>query len=120
MKIKEETFIETYNDNNLSLRKIRRKLGLKHNEFDKIRNQLIQEGKIKPRTFKAPRKKPHIPKNYSFCNTTKNYQIRKNGVYFGCVKKEQEARKFVELLKEKNWDYDLKDELRLQAIKEVS
>lgn len=117
--INEQEFIKLCNNPNISLRIIRRRFGLKYNDFVKIRNRLIEEGKIQPRTFRRKKNTPHKVLNYSFCNTTQSYQIRKNGKYYGNFKTEKQAQRFVELLRENNWDYNLKEDLKKQVLKEV-
>ena len=117
--INEQEFIDLCNNTDLSLRIIRRRFGLKYNDFLKLRNRLIEEGKIQPRTFRRKKNTPHKVLNYSYCNTTKTYQIRKKSKYYGCFKNEKQARRFVELLRENDWDYNLKDELKEQVLMEV-
>ena len=58
--------------------------------------------------------------NYSYNNITKVFEIRKNNRYYGTVKTQKQAERFVELLKDNDWDYGKRWELKLQAIREAS
>lgn len=117
--INEKEFIQLYNNWNITTREIRKKLNLEYNQYYKIYNRLKKEGKITPRPFRRHKKDNNLePKNYSLNHTTNNYQIRKNGIYYGCCKTLKQAQKMVELFNENGWDENSKKEVK-QKIKEV-
>ncbi len=112
----EKKFIKLYNNPQITTRKIRKQLNLEYNEFYRIRNQLLKQGKLKERKFKRTPKPKRVVKNYTRIGGY--YQIKKNMVYYGSCKTIKQARRMVELLKECNWDINCKDEIKKQAIKE--
>lgn len=114
----EKEFIRLYNNYEITVRKIRQKLNISHNEFYNIRTKLVAEGKIKPRPFKRPKRKRHQPVYYSYSHCSDDFKVWRNGNYYGTVKTLNQAKRFVDLLKEHDWDIRLKDELKQQALKE--
>lgn len=114
----ETEFIQLYNNYDIPVRKIRRKLNLSHNDFYKLRTKLIQQGKIEPRPFKRQKRQKHQPKWYSYSHSTQDFKIWRNNKYYGSVKTLKQAQRFVELLNENNWDYSLRYELKKQVKKE--
>lgn len=114
----EQQFIEYYNETSLPVRKIRVKLGLKQHEYYKLREKL--KPYLKQRKWGNHKKTIKNTKNYSYCNLTKSFQIKKKGVYYGCCKTEKQAQRMVELFNENNWNVNLKDEVKKQAIQEAT
>ena len=115
----EERFIHLYNNTSMCVPKIKKELNLTHNEYTKLRNSLNQKGLLILRGFKKKRTKKREVKNYSYSNTLKVYDIRKRNRYYGTVKTKEQAERYVELLKQNNWNIEKRWELKLQAIKEV-
>ena len=55
-------------------------------------------------------------KNYSFDHSTQHFRIIKNGKYFACCKKKDQAEEMVRLFKECNWDYSKRDEIKNKVV----
>ena len=113
----ESEFIDSYNDWGISVRKIRQRLNISHEKFYEMRTKLVDEGKIEPRPFKRQKRQRHIPKHYSYSHASEDFKIWRNGIYYGCVKTIKQAKKFVELLEANNWNVELKDELKKEAMR---
>lgn len=113
----ESEFIELYNNWEIPVRKIRQRLNISHQKFYEIRNKLLKEGKIEPREFKRQKRQRHIPKYYSYSHASDDFKIWRNGNYYGCVKTLNQAKRFVELLEANDWNVELKDELKKEAMR---
>ena len=67
---------------------------------------------------KERRYDPKQPKNYAFMRREKMFHVKHKGRYYGCFKKEKDAQKFVELMRECNWDKSKSKELKEKVLKE--
>lgn len=61
-------------------------------------------GLIKKYPKGRPKHYKREPKFYSFQRNAGKFTVRKRNVYYGSFKREKEARRCVELLKECDWD----------------
>ena len=111
----EKKFIELYNNTNIPARKIKTQLKLTEWHYTHIRNKL--KPYLNLREKGRQRKQKHKPVNYSYNHSTHNYQIRKNGVYYGSVKSLKEAQRMVELFEANNWDVKSKDKVKEIVLK---
>ena len=57
------------------------------------------------------------PKHYSYNHYTNRWTVTYKSQYYACFRKKEQAKCFVELMKECNWDKSRKDELKWKAIK---
>lgn len=115
----EEEFKKLYNDSTLPVRLIPEKLGITTGEYRRLRKTLLEKGEIKLR--RKPNKKPYsyhrTPKNYSYNRAGHGtYTIIKNHVYYGTVKKEDDAVEVVRRLRECNWDKSKFKEIKKQVL----
>ena len=56
------------------------------------------------------------PKNYSFDHSTDTFRITRKGKHFGCCKTRKQAERMVELFRECNWDYSMRDEIKRRSV----
>lgn len=113
------TFIELYNNPEISVRKIQEKLEISIGTYRKLRRHCIENKLIKSRHGRKPSAKP-VPKFYS---TTKQkgidyFHVTKKGVFYASFRKARQAERMVELLDECGWDYNLRYELKKQVLEE--
>lgn len=119
-----EEFIELYNESNLTMDEIRKKLDWTYSAYRQARKKAVEEKRLKERN------PSHKPKNKKIKDKPKYYHRTPKGkyivhkhfykereiirsVYGGIYKYEWQAQKVVEEFKKVDWD-----ESKLQEIKE--
>lgn len=105
----------TMYNNNVLIKDIKKQLHLSHYTYQSIFNKLKQMGLINERP-KGKRKNRRKKKGYSYNSHTDTYTVYHAGKYFGCVKTEKQAKRFIELLKGSDWDYSRRDEFKKKAM----
>lgn len=107
---KTEEFISLYNNHNIRPVEIRKQLNLTINQYNRIRNKLHEENRIKlRRQIRKPQPKKPRRKCGAYYTTHHNgkytyYHVKKGGVYYCLAKTEEQAKMIVERLKECDWD----------------
>ena len=105
--VHEEKFIEYYNNPDMTVKEITKRLGITPHEFTLLRKKCNEEGKIKLRPAYRKKKQKHKPKYYSINyrqGKTDYYQVYRKGVYYCSCHTVREAELIVEKLKECDWD----------------
>ena len=102
---KEDELIQQYRDG-VPVAEIRENLSISSPTFNKMIQQFKKEGKITPRRkpYKLKKKAKRKPKYYVKNQNRKGYNIMKGGQYYGYVLTKDQAERFVELMKECDWD----------------
>ena len=102
-----EDEIERMYNEGVLIKDIKRELGINDNKLYSIVNELKAENRLILRT--VGRKKQNAyktnPKNYHHNRWADTYKITYGGKYYGTVKTKEQAERFVELMKECDWDY---------------
>lgn len=57
------------------------------------------------------------PKNYFFCKSTKRFHVTYRNRYYACFRKEEDAKQFVERMRECDWDYNRRFEFKKRVLK---
>lgn len=127
-------FVDLYNNMDISVVDIRKKLGWSTKVYTMARNKALAEGKIVDRKTSmailnsSGRKKaePVLPKNYSFDKGSGKYLVKKRiydegkgcmvSGYFGLYDNEEEAQLMVEELKKVGWNKDRLDEIKKRVL----
>ena len=106
-----------YNDGVL-VKNIMRELDLNDGKFYEIVRELKAENRLILRTVGQKKQNAYKanPKNYYYNRYNDSFQIRRSGVYYGSVKTKSQAERFVELMKECNWDYDKRNEVKQRVV----
>lgn len=117
------TFTEMYNDTNIRVSEIKSRMGIGQNTYTKLRRHCKDEGLIHLRT-REYKKKVSTPRywHHTVAKGIEYYKVvkRVNGeiVHFGSFKDARQAERFVELMKECDWDYNRRDALKQQVLNE--
>lgn len=112
-----EDFVQMYN-NGVSRAVICKKLGINQTQFQNLRVRLTRNGRItKVRNPNAGDKKTRKydklnPRNYYFCRNTGRFHVAYKNRYYSCFKNEEDAKKFVEMMRECDWDYNKRKEFK--------
>ena len=117
MTLEEE--IETQYNNGTLVKDIMRNLNIHHGEFYRIVRKLKKENRLILRTRgqrKWGKQYRKTPKHYSWCHGSNHFQIRRNGVYYGCVKTQEQAERFVMLMEDCDWDYTRRKEIKQEVM----
>ena len=113
---KYDEFIELYNDPEIPVEEIRRRLGWRTKIYGDARRKALSENKIQERRRSVgvgrPVKKKHEPRYYYYDKTTGKFIIVKRCydgekdvvIYYGRYDREDTVKKIVEELKKVNWD----------------
>ena len=116
-------FARLYNDPDITVQEIKNRMGLTKNPYEKLRKYCLEHGLIrglrgyKPKSLNNPRYYTHTVQRgieYWIVNKTINGRL----VHFATFKKQKQAERMVELLKECNWDIDCKDVLKERVLNE--
>ena len=105
-----EDFIRLYADETVRVKDICDEFGISRSQYINLLQRLRRRGEIKKvRNPHAGRKKTRQysklhPKNYVYNRKEKTFQVRRNGEYYACFKKESDAKRYVELMRENDWD----------------
>ena len=105
-----EDFIRLYADETVRVKDICDEFGISRSQYINLLQRLRRRGEItKVRNPHAGRKKTRQysklhPKNYVYNRKEKTFQVRRNGEYYACFKRESDAKRYVELMRENDWD----------------
>ena len=119
-----EDFIRLYADETVRVKDICDEFGISKSQYINLLQRLRRRGEItKVRNPHAGRKKTRQysklhPKNYVYNRKEKTFQVRRNGEYYACFKKEKDAKRYVELMRENDWDKSKRWTLKEMVVKE--
>ena len=105
-----EDFIRLYADETVRVKDICDEFGISRSQYINLLQRLRRRGEItRVRNPHAGRKKTRQysklnPKNYVFNRKENVFQVRRNGEYYACFKQERDAKRYVELMRENDWD----------------
>lgn len=115
-----EEFIELYNNKNITVEDIRKKLGWRVKVYNDARRKALKEGRIVDRRSKKsienckgrPVKPKRNPKYYYYDRLSRKFIIKKHFypnneeiiIYFGKYENKESAEKVVSELKKVGWD----------------
>ena len=120
----QDDFIRLYNDDTVRVQDICDEFGISHSQYTNLLQRLRRRGDIKKvRNPHGGRKKTRQysklhPKNYVYNRKEKTFQVRRNGEYYACFKKESDAKRYVELMRECGWDKSKRWILKEKVLKE--
>jgi len=115
---KEDEVVQQYRDG-VPVAEIRENLSIPSPTFNKMIRQFKKEGKIIPRRkpYKSKKKKEkRKPKYYVKNQNRKGFNIMKGGQYYGYVLTRDQAERFVELMKECDWDRSMREEVKRRVV----
>ena len=122
--VKDE-FVHLY-DTGVKIQDIQKKLGLTKSQYHNFFYRLRRTGEISkvrnPNAGPKPEPRHHPkknPRNYSYNKFTKRWTVTYRETYYGCFHRKEQAVRFVELMRECNWDISRKKELKSKVIKEL-
>lgn len=116
-----ETEVERLYNEGVLVKDIMRTLNLHDGAFYAIVRKLKAEERLILRT---PGQRKQViydhsnPKYYYRNDYGSSYTIRYNHRYYASVKTRKQAERYVELMKECNWDYTMKDEVKRKVMNE--
>ena len=119
-----EDFIRLYADETVRVKDICDEFGISRSQYINLLQRLRRRGEItRVRNPHAGRKKTRQysklnPKNYVYNRKEKTFQVRRNGEYYACFKKESDAKRYVELMRENDWDKSKRWILKEKVLKE--
>lgn len=125
---KAEEFARLYNNPRIPVVKIREKMNLNHNTYRKLLKYCKENKMVKLRykynKWNKRYKDKRIVKNYTKIRR-KGYNyfmvckfINNKDCYFATFKEEKQAQRMVELLRECDWDYSKRYELKEKVLSE--
>ena len=119
-----EDFIRLYADETVRVKDICDEFGISKSQYINLLQRLRRRGEItKVRNPHGGRKKTRQysklhPKNYVFNRKENVFQVRRNGEYYACFKQEKDAKRYVELMRENDWDKSKRWILKEKVLKE--
>ena len=122
-------YARLYNNHKIPVSEIRERLNLSQNKHYRLLAYCREHGLVKPRYKynkwdKRPKNEKKSIKNYTIVKDKHHryYAVRKfikdKEYHFATFKKEEQAQRMVELLRECNWDYSKRYELKEQVLNE--
>ena len=105
-----EDFIRLYADETVRVKDICDEFGISKSQYINLLQRLRRRGEItRVRNPHGGRKKTRQysklnPKNYVYNRKENVFQVRRNGEYYACFKRESDAKRYVELMRENDWD----------------
>ena len=113
--------VERLYNSDMLVKNIIQELDVSEQTFYKILNELKREGRVIPR--KQGQKKQNAyrknPRHYYMDRHCNSVKIVKDSRYYGCVHSIEQAERFVELMKECNWDYSKRNEVKQRVVNDV-
>ena len=120
--LKKDDFIKLYNDKNIPVKEIQKRLKLTLTQYRKIRKECIDEGLLKLRHPPYHTKKEKPPKYYYPANRSihhESYDIHRKGVYYCICKTVAEAELTVKKLHECDWDKSQIERIKKEVKEEL-
>lgn len=119
-----DEFLRLYADQSVKVDEICKRLNISKTQFQNLRMRLVRRGVISSKRNKlGGRKKSRKynkkqPKNYFWSRQNKNFHIKYKEKYYGCFKNEEDAKRYVELMRECGWDRSRMAELKERVLSE--
>ena len=119
-----EDFIRLYADETVRVKDICDEFGISRSQYINLLQRLRRRGEItRVRNPHTGRKKTRQysklhPKNYVFNRKENVFQVRRNGEYYAYFKRESDAKRYVELMRENDWDKSKRWILKEKVLKE--
>ena len=120
--LKKDEFIKLYNNEDISVKEIQKRLKLSLVQYRQLRKKCIEEGLLKLRHHPYHVKKEKPPKYYYPANRSihhESYDIRRKGVYYCICKTVAEAELTVKKLKECDWDKSQIERIKKEVKEEL-
>lgn len=121
----QDDFLELYANKRIRKKDICRILGITSSQFQNLRMRLVRRGLIKEvRNPHGGNRKTVInhgkksPKNYFWNRRQKKWNVKYHSHYYACFKEEEHAKRFVELMREIDWDFERRYEIKRKVILE--
>jgi len=118
-----DDFLTLYRDG-VKVQDIQERLGLTKSQYMNFLRRLRRTGDIttirNPNAGPKPSPKHDYkkhPRYYSYNHHINRWTVTYKSQYYACFRKKEQAVRFVELMRECNWDKSRKDELKWKAIK---
>jgi len=117
----QDKFIEMYNAG-VKVKTICKTLNITNSQYQNYRRRLQKRNQITlNRNPNAGQHKTLLrdrnnPKYYYWNRPARMWYIRYKNRYYACFKKETDAKKYVELMRECNWDYDQRWTLKRRVL----
>ena len=116
-----DEFLELYLAG-VKVKDIQKKLGINKSQYQNYLKKLRREGAVT--TVRNPNggqkkitKYNHKnPKNYHYNRETKSFHVVRKGKFYAKFKKEDDAKLFVKLMRECDWDFDRRLELKERVL----
>lgn len=118
----QDDFLRLYNDNSLRVVDVCKELDISKSQYQNLRQRMVRRGIISGRRDnrrsgrKTKLKKPYVPKNYHYNSKLDTHIVQRKCKYYSCFKKEEDAKEFVRLMRECDWDYSRKDDIREEVL----
>ena len=119
LKVKDD-FIRLYNNDNIPVKNIPKKLGITLQQYRLLRKECVEEGSIELRQHFRKKKEKQEVKNYTKANRGYKviYEVTRKKEYYCCCNTEKEAQLIVERLRACNWDKKQLNKIR-KEVKEM-
>lgn len=110
-------FVRYYNDTDLTIREITRKMNISLTRYRCLRNAAVDKGLLvlrkRGRQPKVTRKTTYIHRR----DYGRYFVIKKGKTYYACVKSYSDAEKIVERLKACDWDKSQASKIKMEVLK---
>lgn len=119
-----DEFLRLYHSKNISVKEMIKVLGITRSQYQNFRKRLIRTGEIHyNRNPYGGRKKVRLhskkfPRNYFWSSQHERFHVKYRNRYYACFKEEDEAKRFVELMRKYGWDRSRIKEFREFVLKE--
>ena len=118
-----DDFLTLYRDG-VKVQDIQEKLNITKSQYMNFLRRLRRTGDIttirNPNAGPKPAPAHHYkkkPRYYSYNHHIRRWTVTYKSKYYACFRKKEQAVRFVELMKECNWDKSRKDELKWRVLK---
>ena len=114
----QEEFISMYRSG-VKVTDICQRLDITNSQYQNFRRKLNRRGfNLRRSKCGRPRNQPREVKNYFFLRDKGVYVVRRCNQYYAYFKTEEQARKYVDLMRECDWDYNRRLELKERVLNE--
>ena len=118
----QDEFLKLYADKSIKVEEICERLNISQSQFQNLRMRLVRRGIIVSKRNKYGGQKKSTrynrkePKNYFWSKQNKKFHIKYKEKYYGCFKKEEHAKQYVQLMRECGWDRSRMAELKQKVL----
>ena len=118
----QDKFIEMYNAG-VKVKTICQELNISNSQYQNYLMRLRRRKEItNVRNPNGGKQKTYIhtprnqPKNYHWNRVARRFYVKYKDQYYACFKKESDAKRYVELMRECNWDYNQRWSLKRRVL----